>query len=84
MDFFFFLNRIFNVSSRPIRTVIDRKTDSNRYESVLIMRKSIPIGSVTILRKNQANRTMHNPNQKPLKITKIPQKSKNDQNTHET
>ena len=48
------------------------------------MRKPIPIGSVIILRKNQADRTVHTPNQKPLKITKIPPKPKNDQNTHET
>ena len=40
-------------------TAIGQKTDPKRYASVLIMRKLIPIGSVTNLRKNQADRTAH-------------------------
>ena len=41
------------------RTAIVRKTDPKWYASVLIMRKLIPIDSVTNLRKNRANRTAH-------------------------
>ena len=40
--------------SRSNRTVIGRKTDLNRYASVLIITKPILIGSVTNLKKNQA------------------------------
>ena len=36
-----------------------QKIDPKRYASVLIMRKLIPIGSVTNLRKNRADRTAH-------------------------
>ena len=42
-------------------TAIGRKTDPNRYASVLIITKPIPIGSVTNLEKNRADRTVHTP-----------------------
>ena len=48
-------------SSRPNCTAIGRKTDHNRYASVLIMRKPIPIGSVRNSRKNRADRIAHTP-----------------------
>ena len=48
--------------SRSNRTAIGRKTDPNRYVSVLIITKPIPIGSVTNLKKNRADRTTHTPN----------------------
>ena len=48
-------------SSRPNHTAISWKTNPNRYALVLIMRKLIPIGSVTNLRKNRADRTVHTP-----------------------
>ena len=46
-------------SSQSNRTVIGQNTDPNRYASVLIITKSIPICSVTNLKKNQANRIVH-------------------------
>ena len=75
-EFFYRLNRfkqkqkqIVNVSNRPKpikssqsnRTVIGRKTDPNRYASVLIITKPIPIGLVTNLKKNRADWTTHTP-----------------------
>ena len=45
--------------SRSNRITISRKTDPNRYASVLIITKAISIGSVTNLEKNRANRTVH-------------------------
>ena len=51
--------------SRSNRIVIGWKTDPNRYASVLIITKPIPIGSVTNLKKkNWADRTAHTPNKK--------------------
>ena len=47
--------------SRSNRTTISRKTDPNRYASILIITKPISIGSVTNLEKNRANGTMHTP-----------------------
>ena len=41
--------------SRSNCTAIGRKTDPNRYASVLIITKPIPIGSVTNLEKNRAD-----------------------------
>ena len=47
--------------SRSNRTAIGRKTDPNWYASVLIITKPISIGSITNLKKYQANRTVHTP-----------------------
>ena len=47
--------------SRSNRTAIGWNTDPNRYASVLIITKPIPVGSVTNLKKNRANRTVHTP-----------------------
>ena len=51
-------------SSWPNRAAIGRKIDSKQYESILIMRKLIPISSVTNLRKNRVDRTVHTPSTK--------------------
>ena len=48
--------------SRSNCTAIGWKTDLNRYASILIITKPIPIGSVTNLKKNRADQTAHTPN----------------------
>ena len=50
--------------NRSNRTAIGWKIDPNRYASVLIITKPIPIGSVTNLKKNWADKTAHTPNKK--------------------
>ena len=52
--------------SRSNCTAIGRKTDPNRYASVLIITKPILIDSVSNLKKNQADRTAHTPNSNGL------------------
>ena len=47
--------------SRSNRTAIGRKIDPNQYASVLIITKPILIDSVTNLKNNRANRTVHTP-----------------------
>ena len=54
--------------SRSNCTAIGWKTDLNQYASVLIITKPIPIGLVTNLEKNQANRTTHTPTSKVTHI----------------
>ena len=45
--------------SQPNRTTISRNIDPNQYALILIIRKLIPIGLVTNLEKNRADRTTH-------------------------
>ena len=54
--------------SRSNYIAIGRKTDPNRYASVLIITKPILINSVSNLKKNQADRTAHTPNSNDLPL----------------